>query len=121
MLLSPSEKSLIENCGKAIASGVCQQMDLSSLNDAFRRDVTGLVAELAHSVEEFTGGERTVRRSDSTLFKRRVKGVNLYLVVCACALSIPRDETVSVLSSNMKLLSFGPYASGLNFPADAAL
>jgi hypothetical protein len=84
----------------------------------FRNYKDEVVANLAAFVQSRTEGRRTIRRADINLFADRVKGANLYLVYCD--VSIPVGETVTDLTNDMVMVSFGPFRNGLEIGAKRA-
>lgn len=117
MTLPSDLQGLIELCAKAIAAGTSGEIDLYPIRRSFLRCRQEIPDALASSVEEHTRGRLTVRVASHALFMRQPLGDNLFLVVCDP--SCPRGVIVKELHPSMRLLGFGPYSNGFDFPAEA--
>jgi hypothetical protein len=117
MTLNANDRALIAACSQILAGNVpYERIDLHSLNEAMRTPAE-IVVELAHATQQASDGKLTVRAADICLFNARIRGINLYLAVC----NTDNDQTIiRTVTTDVQLLSFGPYSNGFTFPAKQA-
>jgi hypothetical protein len=111
MPLSDKSKALLDACAAAAVAGDRNaSVDLYPLNPEFSSMSDEMTQYLTGAIESASNGQLTVRTADPALFASRVRGPNLYLVVCDS--NTPKGEVTEFLGG-MQLLGVGPYNNGL--------
>ncbi len=118
MPLSSNSRALFGACASAIVGRDADHgLNLYPLNSDPVAMSDEAVQYLASAVEAESGDKQTIRRAEVAFFADRVRGANLYLVLC------PYDTSpgeVVELTDEMRLISLGPYSNGFDVDAKRA-